>query len=524
MSMAPISVLAGQKILTNSLGETGIDAIKLQSAPYNLTGRKIAIGQVELGRPGYFGMDKTFSKSITHGLVRVFYRDEIAKTNVNVDNHAALVAGIMISNSKGFYGVAPQAKLYSTAVGSPKQTGQAEQCLSSQHIARQNGGDVRAINFSFGESLERDSRDNPILDGNALLTQCIDWSAKFHNVLYVIAGNQGKGGIPIPTDNYNGITVAYSAMRDGIYSKVDFANLSMAPVGVGKKLLNREINASGRRGVSLLAPGQNIKIINQSNQIAKVTGTSFAAPHVTASVALLQEYGDQRLKAIYSQPNIQHHWSPDSRKHEVMKAVLLNSADKIKDTGNGKFLGMKKIILTKNNKTWLESDAYSDRQIPIDYQMGTGQLNVFRAYQQFSAGRWSPDHAVNSMGWDYNVLSVSNYKDYIIDKPLQKDSFISATLVWDRLVELNDKNNNCQYDMGETFLNRGLNNLVIYLMKAEDNDINKSMWSSESKIDNIQHIFHLIPETGRYKIRVYFKEKVNESNQNYALAWWSVSK
>jgi hypothetical protein len=64
-----------------------------------------------------------------------------------------------------------------------------------------------------------------------VLTQCIDWSARVHDVLYVIAGKPSDGGIH-PTDNYNGITTAYTAQRQGVFSKVDFANLSAAPVGL----------------------------------------------------------------------------------------------------------------------------------------------------------------------------------------------------------------------------------------------------------------------------------------------------
>ncbi len=45
---------------------------------------------------------------------------------------------------------------------------------------------------------------------------CVDWSSRVEDVLYVIAGNQGKGGIPMPTDHFNGITTAYTATREGI--------------------------------------------------------------------------------------------------------------------------------------------------------------------------------------------------------------------------------------------------------------------------------------------------------------------
>ena len=107
-----------------------------------------------------------------------------------------MVAEVMIAQDKYLKGIAPQAKLYASAVGSLNEGGQPQECLASQHVAQQNSGDVRAINFSFGESLDRDERDEAKLDGKALLTYCIDWSAKHHDVLYIVAGNQGKGGIP----------------------------------------------------------------------------------------------------------------------------------------------------------------------------------------------------------------------------------------------------------------------------------------------------------------------------------------
>jgi subtilisin family serine protease len=238
----------------------------------------------------------------------------------------------MVSHDKALPGIAPQARLYSSAVGSGKNLGQPEECMSAQHIAGQNGGDIRAINFSFGEPLNRDPRPSPILDGKALLTLCIDWSSRVHDTLYIIAGNQGKGGIPIPTDNYNGMNVAFSSRRSGIFNKVDVSNLAAVSEGLAVRLAGKEINLGPRRAIALVAPGNNITLLNPDGKLNKVTGTSFAAPQVTATVALLQEFGDQQLRTKRT------HWSLDSRRHEVMKAVLMNSTDKIKDIGNGSHL------------------------------------------------------------------------------------------------------------------------------------------------------------------------------------------
>ena len=503
-------------ILSDSLGDKGIDALRLHQPPYNLTGRKIAIGQVEVGRPGQFGFDKVVSWNPPVKVTQVFFRDEKAKSNLDVDNHAFMVASVMISQDKKHPGVAPDARLYSSAVGAIKRSAQPEECLASQYVASQNSGDVRAINFSFGESLQRDPRENPALDGNALLTQCVDWSARVHDVLYVIAGNQGSGGIPIPTDNYNGITTAYSTRRDGVFTKVDFSNLSSLPFGPGKSKIKREINLGERRSINIVAPGSKLSLYNQQGKSVEMSGTSFAAPHITGSVALLQEAGD-RLRYTYPRA-----WTLDHRRHQVMKAILLNSAEKVKDDGDGLLLGMSRTMITKNNRNWLQSDAYHHEEIPLDIEMGTGGLNVFRAYEQLASGQWDNQGNVPYRGWNYGTVKAGQYQDYVVRKPLTKGGFASITLTWDRLVELNDANKNNQYDVGETFDNQGLNNLDLYLL-PEGGDVSQGKFcASVSKVDSVEHIFCPIPATGRYKIRVYFSQQVNQPQQAYGLAWWTV--
>ncbi len=505
-------VLASQN---TSIGEAGIDALRLHQIPYNLIGRKISIGQVEIGRPGRYGLDKAVSGNRAIAPAGVFLRDRPAKANTNLDPHAENVASVMISSDKAIRGVAPGARLYSTAVGSLKTGGQPEECLSAQHVAMQNGGDVRAINFSFGETLERDPRVNARLDGNALLTQCIDWSSRFHNVLYAIAGNQGKGGIPIPTDNYNGINVAFSSRRAEIFTKVDVSNLSDTKAGIAGRLNGKEVNQGIRRAIGLVAPGGNLSLLNPNGKVTKVTGTSFAAPHVTATVALLQEYGDRQLHSK-NQP-----WSLDARRQEVMKAVMLNSADKVQEKYGLLRLGMTKTIIDKQNQDWTGSDAYTDPKIPLHAQMGTGQLNAFRAYQQFSPGQWKPTAIVPTIGWDYGLVSANSLQEYTLAKSLPQGSFVSVTLVWNRLVELNDANKNAQYDLGEKFRDRGLNNLDLYLVSAESNNAPSSICTSISEVDSVEHIFCPVPITGKYKIRVQFSQQVNEASQPYALAWWT---
>ena len=512
--------------LSISVGPNGIDARRLHQAPYNLTGKKIAIGQVEGGRPGLFGTDKVAIPNNPVSVNQVLQLDGAAVADEFVDDHANHVASVMISQDKELTGVAPDATLFSAAIGplERERSGQPRECLTTQHIALRNSGDVRAINFSFGEPLINDPRPNASLDGNALLTQCVDWSSNAHKALYVIAGNQGGGGIPLPTDNFNGINVAYSTQVDGQFVKVDYANAGSEPTFNPRGTSAPESNVGPRRSINLIAPGDDIRMLNPNGQTIFSSGSSFAAPHVAATVALLQEWGDRQIRNIG--------WSLDAREPMVMKAVLLNAADKLMDTGDGQNLGMGKTVLDEANLTWIESDAYRDPKIPLHVELGTGQLNAYRAYEQFNGGQWSPGNVPNR-GWDYNVLALNSesssaqetrYADYVIDTSLRADSYFAATLAWERQVSLIDSNDNELYDIGESFENQGLNNLNLYLMPADENDIAKSIWSSVSDVDSVEHIFHKIPQTGRYKLRVVYSQQVtSEAPQTYALSWWGVS-
>jgi hypothetical protein len=506
--------------LITSVGEDGIDALRLHADPFNITGAKISIGQVEIGRPPIFGLDKLAPETLAVRLSGAFFQDDRAGANEYVDGHASNVASVMISTDKSLTGVAPGARLYSAAAGFIPDNGQPMECLASQTVALQNGNDVRAINFSFGESLARDPRPNARLDGNALLTQCIDWSANVHNVLYVIAGNQGRGGIPIPTDNFNGMNVANSRRIEGQFVKVDVSNLGSEPEFVIGRLPELESNVGPRRSITIVAPGTSIEMFNPNGSVIRSTGTSFAAPHVTAAVALIQEFGDRQLRN--NAPN----WSLDSRQSEVSKVILLNSADKLEDPGDGSILGMRRTITDQRNHTWIESDAYENPAIPLNAEMGTGHLNAFRAYQQFSGGQWKSSAPVAPIGWDYDRVGLTDdvpeYRDYVINASLAANSYISITLAWNRQVELLDRNDNDQFDLDEVFRDRGLNNLDLYLMPADATDESDRIWSSVSRVDSTEHIFYRIPRQGRYKIRVVYRNQANDPVQPYALAWWSV--
>ena len=529
--------------LDKSVERQGIDARILQKTPYNLTGKDVFIGQVELSRPSRFAVDKISNKLLQLDRVivqpyEVFFRDGKAIPNRNVDDHSAQVAAVIISQHKIRRGIAPDARLLSSAYSQRRQDGQPEACIAAQHVARQYNSTVRAINFSFGELLSEDPRPNATLDGGALLTLCVDWVAATYNTLPVVAGNQGKGGIPIPTDLYNGFTVGFTREVNGIYRQLDRGNLIDEPYldrnsngkydqGEVFSDLNKdqkwtagvESPIDGRRSMAILAPGNNLQLPTLQGKFKNANGSSFATPHVVGAIALLHEYANRQIAS--------GKWSIDARRHELIKAVLINSVDKIQDRGDGKILGMSKTILDAFGKTWIDTEAYPNRAIPLSRSLGAGQLNAYRAFQQYQAGQQSPINGsgnISEIGWDTNIVEVDKYQEYVFSDPLVADSFISATLTWDRQVKLNDKNGNGLFDIGEGFTDQGFNKIELYLMRSPDTDISQSIWSSVSQIDNLQHIFIKIPTTGKYKLRVVFKSsQTNNLNQRYGLAWWAKS-
>nr|NCR47398.1 peptidase S8 and S53 subtilisin kexin sedolisin [Microcystis aeruginosa SX13-01] len=116
----------------------------------------------------------------------------------------------------------------------------------------------------------------------------------------------------------------------------------------------------------------------------------------------------------------------------------------------------------------------------------------------------------------------NGYQDYALEKPLKANSFVSITLAWDRLVELIDTNHNNLYDIDESFLDRGLNNLDVYLLPVQEDNNDKYTCSSLSDSDSLEHIFCPVPISGKYKIRVLYRQQVNDKEQAFALAWWTV--
>ena len=195
----------------------------------------VAIGQVELSRAGWSttdgGIDNAANSSPDVVPAGVFRRTASGGgiANLYTSDHAEEVASVIIGKGTtdpdgagpraAPTGVALGAALYSSATdpGTPPAPYDEEAAVTINHLMTTlSGVDIKAVNMSFGNPL---SPGRTLFDGNQLLTQFVDWSAAEHDVLYVVAGNEGSAD-PIPTDLFNGITVSASAVEGGVYRRV----------------------------------------------------------------------------------------------------------------------------------------------------------------------------------------------------------------------------------------------------------------------------------------------------------------
>lgn len=478
-----------------------------------LTGSGVSIGQVEPDRSHDPNTDTMFA-SVTDP-----FNVSPSGQDSGTGNHATAVAGVMIaggSNALGreYEGVSPGAMLYSSALPVGDQRIQ----IATDRLATIDSSRVRAINYSFGTRYDQfvDS-----LNGNIDVTQFIDWSAHEEDWLPVVAWGNNRATefeFQAMTENYNGLTIAastYEAPAGGMAN----SRMSYDRWDAGNLAVNSQSDAAGvRTSIDLMAPGFNVKTIIpgflQDEDNPNRNGTSVATPHVTGAIAILHEHYQQQLNA--SNPR----FNSRRRTNNVMKAVLMNSADKLNGVHDSY-----RDVYDSSGMRWTDNPAYTNDGINLHPELGAGHLNVDKAVAQLAPGEYSGG-MVPAIGWDWGRSGGGGDQfEYEFDTDFAAGEYFAATLSWDREVQANFPGDN--WNVGDQFFNHGtigdeIANFNIYLMAVGETDITQAVTSSVVLDDNLEHIFFEIEAAGAYKLVVTHVDSIfYETGQtDFGLAWW----
>lgn len=426
----------------------------------------------------------------------------VSTPGVHATECAALLGGYA---APGYYvntGLAPAVALGSAALATSLETNGSFSISTNSlqsYVYAASHGDV--LSTSIGDS------DHA---GIGTLSGLLDSLALSHpnTTMVASAGNEGpaSGTVGGPASGYNVISVGALDMPPNYFTVASFS--SRGPLQTawydGTNVTVHSGGVSSRPGVDLVAPGSDIvlpvRINSNSINYFSIAGTSFATPLVAGGVALL----DSTAKTSFA-PSVTN----AATRSEVIKAVLMNSADKLPGWDNGQSITNGVITTTQ----------------ALDWAMGAGMMNLDEAFSQYTTSAVitsSPGisqtgftAAIQSVGWAYGTASLGGHNDYQFLNQLLGGQQLSVTLAWMR-----DRTWNADIadyvDVAQAELD-----LMIYRITSGGEQL---VAQSISPVGTVQELSFLLGETGTYDIRVGYSTNLfdlsgSHSLQDYGLAW-----
>ncbi len=323
------------------------------------------------------------------------------------------------------------------------------------------------------------------------------------------AGNSGTAaafwGSP---GGYNGLIVGALAEANSYGAVASFSNRGPVPYHGQDGVV-----ANARARIDIVAPGQNLTLARYggttggntggsdptggaTNQFqGGIFGTSEASAIVAGGATLLNDLAYDRYAS-----------NANSHDGQVIKAVLLNSANKIVGWSNGQALNAGVLRTTQ----------------ALDYVSGAGALDLNAAFNQFTAGTndvvGTGGGTVQTTGWDYGVLAQNGTAAYSFAQALTAGARLNVTLNW--------------------FVGRTYNGLFSGFLDSSDdyfNNLALQVWrldapggaalvaESDAAYINTEHLSFNLANAGLYEIRVKWMgeryDLLNNSSQTYGLAW-----
>ncbi|MDQ8193735.1 S8 family serine peptidase [Coraliomargarita sp. SDUM461004] len=473
------SLLLIAQLQASYLDDIGLTTLRARDA--SLDGSGVTVAQVEASTGGGAWQTDPSNMGLDSSLFNYFttdtddtdgsnseYPDGMDFSSSLESSHANTVGGNFFGNSSG---VAPGVSAIQVFSASyfyyDGKTDENENDVSTSIIANLTNIEAKVVNQSFVYTDEANTPTEYLaVDAN------YDIYASLYDTLFVNGVGNTTGSPPSPATMYNGIAV-------GLIS----GSSSIGPT------------TEGRSKPDIVAP---------SNL------TSYATPYVAGAATLLVQAGNNDAGGTGT--------ASDATDIRTLKALLLNGAVKTSD--------------------WEQIDDE-----PLDRNHGAGVVNINNAHLQLTAGQYTetvsdtasdsgdthlPSSSItttvgSNMGWNLSTLTNASsglgpfqtYSDATDDYYFECDaadasSFkLTATLVWNRNA-VSRPNSYIFYD---------LNNLDLFLYK-EGTSGYELVASSVSTVDNVEHLYQLDLEPGRYVLQVYKPgDGSATANETYALAF-----
>jgi len=450
------------------------------------------------------------------------------------DWHATMVGQVL--NGQGIYtyqdGIAAGSTLWSSAIATEWNGGPDEEYTGNFEITNESflygytkplltGVDGRIANvinssWGFGDST-----------GSNFETVTIDALLRSSGAVGVFsAGNSGPdpNSVGSPAAGFNGISVGALTDDTGAHPFTTVADFSSrGPIDFFNPVTSTLIPAA-RPGVDIVAPGDNLTLafyggvtgghvtgtdpttgeFQGQYYIPNMGGTSFAAPIVAGSAALMVDAGKSFGGGEIIDPR-------------VIKAILLTSATKTPGWDNGQHLDPDGVVRTTQ---------------ALDYAAGAGALNLDQAYRIQIGDPLGPGLRILGLnttaglgglgggsvlhrGWDFGLATNLSPVDYLLVQPITAGDTLTATLAWFADREF-DANLQIPTDVS-------LDNLALQIWLDQSGIPVTLVAESDAPYTTVEHLNFIIPQDGNYSLRVVWEGEVygpgTDTQQNYGISW-----
>jgi hypothetical protein len=431
----------------------------------------------------------------------------------NSGDHATWVAALLGGYTPpGYYlntGIAPGTRIASAALATATNA-DGSFSISSNSLTAYNYA------ATHGDVLSTSIGDSSDLSGIGTLSGLLDSLAVANpnTTIVAAAGNSGPtvGSVGGPASGYNSISVGALASPTNYNVVASFSSVSPQPTAWydGTNTFLYKNGAATRPGVDLVAPGTNIvlpaTITTNGNNLSftyySLAGTSFATPLVAGGAALL----DSLAKSATSLAGITN----AATQSVVVKAVLMNSADKLPGWNNGQQI-QQGVITTMQ---------------ALDWAMGAGRMNLNAAFTQYTTAAYVTTSSglsysgfnlsVASTGWGYGTALLGGVNDYTLAHELFAGQQIAVTLDW-----LRDRSWSSSLGDYVDLAQAELDLMIYQLMPGGADQL---VAESISPVSTTQELYFQLTASGNYEIKVGYSTNLFElsgsyASQNYGIAW-----